>query len=64
MYELRWNPVLKWWVMVSLGRHKKTSNASSETGSWTHGNLTSPEDKAKELRNILKKLMKGENNNY
>jgi len=33
-------------------RNKKTQkfNASSETGSWTHGNPTSPEVKAEELR--------------
>ena len=31
-------------------------NASSETGSWTHGNPTSPEEKATELRDIMKKL--------
>jgi UDPglucose--hexose-1-phosphate uridylyltransferase len=39
-------------------RNQKTQkfNASSETGSWTHGNPTSPEEKAKELRKILGKL--------
>ncbi len=31
-------------------------NASSETGSWTHGNPTSPEEKATELRDIMKNL--------
>jgi len=39
-------------------RNEKTQkfNASSETGSWTHGNPTSPEEKAKELRKIMEKL--------
>lgn len=39
-------------------RNSKTQkfNASSETGSWTHGNPTSPEEKAMELRNILEKF--------
>jgi UDPglucose--hexose-1-phosphate uridylyltransferase len=31
-------------------------NASSETGSWTHGNPTSPEEIAKELRKTKEKL--------
>lgn len=37
-------------------------NASSETGSWTHGNPTSPEEKAKELRNIMENLKEEKNN--
>ncbi len=39
-------------------RNEKTQkfNASSETGSWTHGNPTSPEDKAKELRKKMKEI--------
>ena len=39
-------------------RNKKTQkfNASSETGSWTHGNPTCPEDKAEELRKKLKEI--------
>ncbi len=39
-------------------RNEKTQkfNASSETGSWTHGNPTSPEEKADELRKTMKKL--------
>jgi len=39
-------------------RNEKTQkfNASSETGSWTHGNPTSPEEKAKELRKTMEKL--------
>ena len=39
-------------------RNEKTQkfNASSETGSWTHGNPTSPEVKAEELRRELVKL--------
>lgn len=38
-------------------RNEKTQkfNASSETGSWTHGNPTSPEEKAKELRETMKR---------
>jgi len=53
--------------MVSYGffrKTEKTSNASSDTGSWIHGNPTTPEDKANELGNILKKLMKRGNINY
>ena len=39
-------------------RSEKTQkfNASSETGSWTHGNPTSPEEIAKELRKTMEKL--------
>jgi UDPglucose--hexose-1-phosphate uridylyltransferase len=39
-------------------RNEKTQkfNASSETGSWTHGNPTSPEEKARELRKTMEKL--------
>jgi UDPglucose--hexose-1-phosphate uridylyltransferase len=39
-------------------RNEKTQkfNASSETGSWTHGNPTCPEDKAEELRKKLKEI--------
>ncbi|MBN1576984.1 MAG: galactose-1-phosphate uridylyltransferase [Chitinispirillaceae bacterium] len=39
-------------------RNEKTQkfNASSETASWTHGNPSSPEQKAAELRNIKEKL--------
>jgi UDPglucose--hexose-1-phosphate uridylyltransferase len=39
-------------------RNEKTQkfNASSETGSWTHGNPTSPEEIAKELRETKEKL--------
>jgi len=39
-------------------RNEKTQkfNASSETGSWTHGNPTSPEEKADELRKTVKKI--------
>jgi UDPglucose--hexose-1-phosphate uridylyltransferase len=39
-------------------RNEKTQkfNASSETGSWTHGNPTSPEEKAEELRKTMEKL--------
>jgi UDPglucose--hexose-1-phosphate uridylyltransferase len=39
-------------------RNEKTQkfNASSETGSWTHGNPTSPEEKAYEIRKTMKKL--------
>jgi UDPglucose--hexose-1-phosphate uridylyltransferase len=39
-------------------RNEKTQkfNASSETGSWTHGNPTSPEEKARELRSIMERL--------
>jgi UDPglucose--hexose-1-phosphate uridylyltransferase len=39
-------------------RNEKTQkfNASSETGSWTHGNPTSPEEKAKELKETMEKL--------
>jgi UDPglucose--hexose-1-phosphate uridylyltransferase len=39
-------------------RNEKTQkfNASSETGSWTHGNPTSPEEKAKELRKTMGKF--------
>ena len=39
-------------------RNKRTQkfNASSETGSWTHGNPTSPEEKAAELRKKMVEL--------
>ncbi len=39
-------------------RNEKTQkfNASSETGSWTHGNPTSPEKKAEELRRKMAEL--------
>jgi UDPglucose--hexose-1-phosphate uridylyltransferase len=39
-------------------RNEKTQkyNASSETGSWTHGNPTSPEEKAEELRKKMDEL--------
>jgi UDPglucose--hexose-1-phosphate uridylyltransferase len=39
-------------------RNEKTQkfNAGSETGSWTHGNPTSPEEKAKELRKTMERL--------
>ncbi|MEO0294175.1 MAG: galactose-1-phosphate uridylyltransferase [candidate division WOR-3 bacterium] len=39
-------------------RNEKTQkfNASSETGSWTHGNPTSPEEKAEELRKTMEKI--------
>jgi UDPglucose--hexose-1-phosphate uridylyltransferase len=39
-------------------RNEKTQkfNASSETGSWTHGNPTSPEEKAEELRKTMGKF--------
>lgn len=42
-------------------RNSKTQkfNASAETGSWTNGNPTSPEEKADELREIMKKIEKG-----
>lgn len=41
-----------------LLRNEKTQkfNASSETASWTHGNPSSPEVKAEELRSIRNKL--------
>ncbi|MFA5858277.1 MAG: galactose-1-phosphate uridylyltransferase [Elusimicrobiota bacterium] len=31
-------------------------NAGSETGAWVHGNPSSPEEKAEELRQVLKKV--------
>jgi UDPglucose--hexose-1-phosphate uridylyltransferase len=39
-------------------RNEKTQkfNASSETGSWTHGNPTSPEEKAEELRKTMREI--------
>ncbi len=37
-------------------RYTQKFNASSETGSWTHGNPTSPEEKARELRTIMEDL--------
>lgn len=43
-------------------RHTQKFNASSETGSWTHGNPTSPEEKAEELRNIMENLKEEKNN--
>ena len=39
-------------------RNEKTQkfNASSETGSWTHGNPTSPEEKASDIRKKMEEL--------
>ncbi len=39
-------------------RNKQTQkfNASSETGAWVHGNPASPEDKAAEMREIIKNI--------
>ncbi len=35
-------------------KHTQKYNASSETGAWAHGNPSSPEDKAKEIRKAIR----------